>query len=508
MTKWAPCVGVAVWACVALSVPGTAAESGPKLTVSEAEHDLGRLERVPAKRSAQTLLRNTGSAVLSLRKVRTSCLCLTAVPSSTMIGPGDEATLRLELDPMRVEEVFTEEVLIYSNDGNAPLQKVRVSGAISSPVRIEPLAIPVGISYRGDLPRVPFPSVQVMSADGAPLGEVRATASSPSIHPQIRKLEDGSYEVGMTVDESMKLGDVNEYIKLETTHPRVPIVKVPVMGAVVGELTPVGRLVDFGFIPEEKAAEATLRLPKRGNRDIKVLKAEVNLPIPAEVDAQMNPEGTHLVIKVRVVSPPAFTLLRGKVEVLTDNPAEARIHVQVAGGVFGKRPFGDGPHGEPHPALLKLVMAALARGENYPETRFYADILGGVEDDRASKVLIRALDEGDLPTRMRAAELLAAYKTAEVLERLRLTITEDSEEFVRRNALVGYAEGVGTAAIPELLLALRDDYGWVREDAAIYLGKLGDERVIPALRAALADPDPDANTAIRSALAAVQARAK
>ena len=48
----------------------------------------------------------------------------------------------------------------------------------------------------------------------------------------------------------------------------------------------------------------------------------------------------------------------------------------------------------------------------------------------------------------------------------------------------------------------------MREDAAIYLGKLGDASVIPALKAALNDPDQDASNAIRAALATLQASAK
>jgi HEAT repeat protein len=75
-------------------------------------------------------------------------------------------------------------------------------------------------------------------------------------------------------------------------------------------------------------------------------------------------------------------------------------------------------------------------------------------------------------------------------------------------ALEAYADATGHVAVPALLLALQDDDSWVRERSANYLGKLGDAQVIPALRAAISDPDPDAALAIREALSTLQASAK
>jgi HEAT repeat protein len=131
-----------------------------------------------------------------------------------------------------------------------------------------------------------------------------------------------------------------------------------------------------------------------------------------------------------------------------------------------------------------------------------------VRDERASKLLLRALAEGNLPTRMRAVEALAELKTPEVIEQMRLTITDDQESFVRRLAVAAYADAVGRTSVPTLLLALQDDDAWVREDTARQLEKVGDTRAIPALQAALADPNTEAATAIRDALAALQALVK
>jgi hypothetical protein len=244
----------------------------------------------------------------------------------------------------------------------------------------------------------------------------------------------------------------------------------------------------------------------RSDRDIDVLRAEAKLPVPADV--QVTREGKNLKVVTRIEGAPAFTRLFGEIELHTDNPDEPLVKLPVFGGVLAAHPFDQARAGADDPRFLAIVKDALFRGERIPADRFFSDVLGGVRDDRAVDVLIRALDEGDLETRMRAVELLAAFKTPKVLDRFRLAITDDPEEFVRRRAVIAYADALGKAAVPAVLLALQDNEAWVREDAATYLGKLGDPRAIPALRAASNDPDADTRTAVREALISLQAANK
>jgi HEAT repeat protein len=219
-------------------------------------------------------------------------------------------------------------------------------------------------------------------------------------------------------------------------------------------------------------------------------------------------EGKNLKVVTKIAGAPALTRLVGEIDLHTNNPAEPLVKLPVFGGVLLANPLEPGRNSIDDPKFMTIVKDVLARGERIPADRFFSDVLGGVKDERASAVLIRALDEGDLETRMRAVELLAEFKTPAVIERLRLAITDDQEEFVRRRAVAAYADAVGKEAVPSVVLALQDNDAWVREDAAMYLGKLGDSRAIPALRAASNDPDADTRTAVREALVALQAALK
>lgn len=498
--------------CIAIAVPGEAQvksagrASGPRLVLSETEHDYGRVDPRRDIPAVEIAVRNSGDEPLVLRTIRTSCVCLTAKISATTVPPKGSSTLTLHLQQPAGEEVIGETVVMYSNDPAAPLTKIELTGSVGTAVRAVPTGISVGLIYRGDVARLQFAPVRLVAADGAPLGRVTLTPSHPSIHPVAVKQADGSYEVTATLDETVPLGPMKQTIKVETEHPTAGPVDILVAGVVVGDLDPAGRRVDFGFIKEGQPASVTFLLRNRTDREIDVLSVEPKLAVPADV--QVTKEGKDLKVVTRIAGAPAFTRLVGRIDLHTNNPAEPVVTLQVFGGVLGAHPFEQAKGGVDDPAFMTIVKDALARGDRIPADRFFSDVLGGASEDRITAALIRALDEGQLETRMRAVELLAAFKTPRVIERLRLAITDDPEEFVRRRAVAAYADAVGKAALPEVILALQDNEAWVREDAAMYLGKLGDPRAIPALRAASNDPDADTRTAVRDALTSLQAAAK
>lgn len=503
---------VFVWACLAAvpltaasQNPGTEAGSGPRLIMSEAERDLGQLDPRDTHPTIDIPIRNAGHASLEIRRIRSSCTCISANVASSSVPPGGETTLRLRLLQVPLVSYFAEEVFIYSNDGARPLTKFRLSGSAKNELKLIPPAVGLGAMYRGDVSKT-VAKIQVLSFDGGPLPQLRVVPSDPAIQAKARPLGDGSYEVETTFASTIPTGKFNGTLRLESGDPARVLGEIPVLAVILGELDPYGRRIDFGFIPEGQPAAVTFRLERRGTREIHVLNADSQLPVPSKVE--VTPEGNDFKLVLRIGPAPALTRLLGHVELHTDNPDEPLIRIPVAGGVLSKAPFqqAEGDGGEER--LLAIVKDALARGDRIPEDRFFSDVLGGIADGRASALLLRAAADEDMSVRMRSVQLLARFKTPEVLDRLRLLTTDDPEEFVRQDAVLAYAEAAGKAAIPTLLLALEDDDPWTREYAATYLGKLGDDTVIPALRAAVKDPDPEAAEAVRNALTSLQGRRK
>ena len=511
MTRRFPGYAFAAFACIAISThafatqkASNAAYPSPRIVLSEREVDLGNLRAGDSLRPVLVTVRNAGDAALQIRKLRSSCVCMTADLSDMTIKPGATAKLRLQGQLMRFEESFDEQVLLYSNDPEQPVAKVHLSGPVVTPIMLEPNGIPVGPVYRGILDRRRYQPVHLVAADGAPIGPIRAIPSRPFIHAETRSRDDGSYEVEVRVDPNVPLGKLDEKVTMETHHPKAPVIEIPVVGTILGDLDPLGHVVDFGFLKEGQTGIAHCLVKSLGGKKFEISKAEVKLPIPAEV--QVQPDGNDFNLEVRVPSPPAFTSLQGSVVLHTNSPDQPIVTVEIHGGVTANDPFEQVKADGGDARFFEIVKSALNRGDRISADVFFAQVLGGVKDQRASDILLRAATEGELQARMRAVELLAGFKTPDVLQRLRRIITDDSHQFVRRLALVDYVDAVGNGAIPEMLLALQDDEGWVREDAATYLGKYGDSKVIPALKAADNDPDPEADVAIKKALLVLRSK--
>jgi hypothetical protein len=490
----------------------TVAAPAPRIHVSADELDIGHLEFNRFAAAATVEVRNMGTAPLAIRKVRTSCLCVKADLGLSRLEPGQQTLLTLEADGSQLM-AMDEAVFLYTNDPQQPVVKVRIVGTIGRPVQAEPVAFSLGLTHKSKVLTLTT-SIVVRAVDRQPLGRLRVEPSAAFLDVQATRAAEDMYEIRVGFLPTLPIGRVQEMIRVHTEHPRQPTVDIPVFGYVTGDVTP-GQVVDFGLVPEGQPAIATLRIPNAGTRDVEILAAEVRLealpagiPVPAEVDVAAMDRGFD--VRVRVVEPPALSRLRGILRLHTSHPEETVVELPVLGATTARQPFAFDLTPEQDEKLRAVAVEALSRGDRVPAEDFFSRILGGVQDDRAAMLLLRIGSDlrEDMSVRLRALEFLATLRTTEVVEPLRKLVTEDHFEFVRRFAMVALAQIAGTAAVPELLMAMEDDGAWVREDAATLLGALGDERAIRPLQRATRDPDEDARKAAQAALDTLMSRIK
>jgi HEAT repeat protein len=193
--------------------------------------------------------------------------------------------------------------------------------------------------------------------------------------------------------------------------------------------------------------------------------------------------------------------------VYTDHPTEPIVQVPVEGWVWAKQPFDRAAAEGDDAGLLALIKAALFRDEQQLSTEaFLTKILGGVRDNRAVSLLLRALADNNLAIQPRIIKILGFLQSRRALEPIRRAVTDDSDFYVRLAATAALVRIAGREALPEVVLALQDDDHWVREDAAWLLIELGDPQAIPALARALEDEHEDVREAAREALEALSGR--
>lgn len=102
---------------------------GPRITLDRDFHDFGVIPQYGGTAEAEFTVKNTGTKVLKIGDITTSCSCTSAKISQTEIPVGGEATLTVVFDPDFHEEpvdVFKRTVFIPTNDTTTPEAEVTI----------------------------------------------------------------------------------------------------------------------------------------------------------------------------------------------------------------------------------------------------------------------------------------------------------------------------------------------------------------------------------------------
>ncbi|NWF51150.1 MAG: DUF1573 domain-containing protein [Ignavibacteriaceae bacterium] len=94
----------------------------PQLYLPETQHDFGV---VPEGKVVDYIfkMKNTGSVNLKIKDIKTSCGCTAALISSDELKPGEEGTLKVQLDTAKRNGRMSRTITITSND---PRESVKV----------------------------------------------------------------------------------------------------------------------------------------------------------------------------------------------------------------------------------------------------------------------------------------------------------------------------------------------------------------------------------------------
>jgi len=106
-----------------LIVASTLAEEakGARIAADPASFDFGKALQNKTLHK-DFVLRNIGTADLSISRVSTTCGCTAALADSTVVKPGASTTLRVDLQTRTYSGKVERKILVESNDVKSPLE--------------------------------------------------------------------------------------------------------------------------------------------------------------------------------------------------------------------------------------------------------------------------------------------------------------------------------------------------------------------------------------------------
>ena len=101
----------------------------PKIECTDPVWDFGKVME-GEKQIHDFKIKNTGDEVLEIKRVRGSCGCTAAKPSTNSLKPGEEAEINVNFNTSGRSGKQTKYVYVYTNDADQNMFKLTVTGEI------------------------------------------------------------------------------------------------------------------------------------------------------------------------------------------------------------------------------------------------------------------------------------------------------------------------------------------------------------------------------------------
>lgn len=219
---------------VSLSVAATLvfsrSERGPQILFEDTQYDFGRLYDDEGPVEHEYRFRNTGDAVLQIGHISRSCGCTEVTPSAQEFRPGQSGAIHLHMDIRgRMFTQIKESMDVETNDPRQPLCHLETTGILRHAAQVEPRTLHLGPLLPGAVERKKVTVRLEHCGDSYALCGLSSDVACLQITPcgpEETQPETYGYEISAT--GGREAGRQNGEILIRTSHPKAPVLRLPV----------------------------------------------------------------------------------------------------------------------------------------------------------------------------------------------------------------------------------------------------------------------------------------
>ncbi len=326
----------AILALSALLLASVATAQAPNATVAAPLHDAGVVTRGDVVSHTFTIA-NEGDALLEIREVRPACGCTVASFDET-IAPGATGSVTAELSTGDFRGPVSKYVTVFTNDLENPRFRLTLRADIRPLVDVLP-GYGRFLHVQGTAPKVQTQTL--WSTDETPLTVEGATSSIPQVAVEYRlaSSEERSPEgperqwliIG-TLASDAPAGPLTGSIRVQTNHPEMSEISVPIGGYVRPQLLASPPLIDFGSFPAEQPRKASVLVTSFADDPVAITGVETDVPgLVTEIEEQA--EGRKFAIHLTLESTAGAGPFEGKLTIRSSNPNHPETVLPVRGSI-------------------------------------------------------------------------------------------------------------------------------------------------------------------------------
>jgi len=273
-----------------LNTPPSADEllsaKAPRVDVVGGEtHDFGIMERM-GKRHYTFVIRNVGTAALTLEQGKTSCKCTISQLAGGHLEPGADVEVRLEWTAKESEpesKDFEQTAEILTNDPQRRVVRLQIVGKIIQSVWAKPADIILSSVTQGN-GATASAMIYAYKSDNLEIvsHEFYFTRLEGFLDVQFEDLSQeelardrdalSGKKMVLTLTPNLPLGNFNEAIRITTNLPDSPRIDIAIQGVVTPDITFLSsrrfyrarRILDLGIVSQEKGVEEKITMLAKG----------------------------------------------------------------------------------------------------------------------------------------------------------------------------------------------------------------------------------------------------
>jgi hypothetical protein len=174
------------------------------------------------------LLENRGNSTLSIGDITTGCSCTAATLTPKLIPADQTAELVAVFNPAKRSGHQYKTIRLITNDPKKAIAELVLTGTVQPAIT----TLPSTVTFNSKPDEKPIERELILISD-QPIKIKTLTGSHPAIHAQAEPIGTNKKQlITLKIDPARLHGRIKEELIIETTHPKTPIMTVPILGRI------------------------------------------------------------------------------------------------------------------------------------------------------------------------------------------------------------------------------------------------------------------------------------
>ncbi len=324
--------------CLLLLAPAAPAQPAaqPHAIAPDPVWDAGIVGR-GAKVSHEFSIENHGVDMLQLREVRPSCGC-TVASYDAAVPPGGSGKVRVVVDTSAFEGAIAKEVTVFTSDAANPAIQLTIRAQVQAALDAQPgyfrfmhtQGTPAETSQQV-IWSADYPDLTVLSVQ-SPLPSITVSFRPATEQERLAGPRGRQWVVVATLAAEPPTGPLSGDVRIETNHPRQPVLEVPVAGYVRPLLMVTPPTADFGSFSGGQPRRGSVLITNYGSEPVELLAVDSDVRgLTARIEERDKGKRFDIALTLDASVPKgAFS---GSLRVRTDSARQPLLEVPVKGEV-------------------------------------------------------------------------------------------------------------------------------------------------------------------------------